>query len=139
MFLLLATGGTAVRLVTQFAYRPAILGMPDSAQYLETAAHLEPAFRPIAYSVLLRVLPLGNGLWVVPFVQRLMGLLMAVLVYIVLLRLGVRRWLGALVGCTGPARRLPTRPRTVHPLGHTLQPLPGRRLRCSPFGGPPQG
>jgi hypothetical protein len=96
LFLLLVLGGTTLRGITVLAYRPAIFGLPDTAQYLDTAAHLEPTSRPIAYSVFLRILPLGGGLSIVPLAQHLAGVLIGLLLYAVLLRLGVPRWLGAL-------------------------------------------
>jgi hypothetical protein len=96
LFLVLIAAGAALRGITLAAYRPALFGA-DSRFYLKAMAHLEPTGkRPIGYPALLRVLPVDTHVAVVPLVQHLMGLLMAVLVYAVLLRLGVRRWLAAL-------------------------------------------
>lgn len=97
LFLALLAAGAAVRAVTFFAYRPALI-FHDSGSYLVRAADLAPGqARPSGYPVFLRLLPLEDlGLAVVPFVQHLFGLLMAVVLYALLLRLGVRRWLAAL-------------------------------------------
>jgi Dolichyl-phosphate-mannose-protein mannosyltransferase len=96
VFLLLLAAGAALRVVTLFAYRPALIYF-DSTRYLENMAQLEPkGVRPLGYSAFLRVLPLEHDLTVVPAVQHVLGLLMAVLLYALLLRLGVKRWLAAL-------------------------------------------
>ncbi|MBW3652557.1 MAG: phospholipid carrier-dependent glycosyltransferase [Actinobacteria bacterium] len=96
LFALLLAAGGALRVVTFFAYRPALIYY-DSTPYLENAEQLEPyPVRPIGYPLFLRLLPLENELAVVPFVQHLFGLLIAVVLYTLLARLGVRRWLAAL-------------------------------------------
>jgi hypothetical protein len=51
---------------------------------------------PIGYPVFLRVLPLSPGLEVVPVVQHLLALALAVGLYVLLLRLGLPPWLAAL-------------------------------------------
>jgi hypothetical protein len=96
VFLLLLAAGAALRVVTLLAYRPALIYY-DSTRYLENMVELVPkGLRPLGYSVFLRGLPLEHDLTVVPAVQHAMGLGMAVLVYVLLLRLGVKRWLAAL-------------------------------------------
>ena len=96
LFLLLLAAGAALRGVTFFAYRPALI-FYDSTWYLAKALDLEPgSHRPSGYAAFLRLLPFEWGLAVVPFVQHLFGLLMAALIYVLLLRLGVRTWLAAL-------------------------------------------
>lgn len=96
LFLVLLTAGAALRAVTFFAYRPALI-FADSHGYLANMADLEPkTVRPIGYAAFLRLLPVEHGLSVVPAVQHLLGLAIAVLIYVLLLRLGVRRWLAAL-------------------------------------------
>ncbi|HEX5619100.1 MAG TPA: hypothetical protein VFX51_11805 [Solirubrobacteraceae bacterium] len=96
LFLLLIAIGVALRVVTFFAYEPAML-YQDSQGYLENEAHLVPFPRwPIVYPVFLRILPLSGGLQVVPLVQHVLALLIAVGLYVLLLRLGVRPWLAAL-------------------------------------------
>lgn len=86
--------GAVLRAVTQLAYRPALLVIRDSFAYLETAAKLTPhPVRPSGYPAFLRLLPLEGHLAVAPFVQHLLGLATAVILYALLVRLGVRRWL----------------------------------------------
>lgn len=94
-FLVLLTVGGVLRVVTLLAYRPALLFW-DSTRYLGNAENLVPRFRPAGYPVFLRLLPLEYGLAVVPVVQHLIGLGMAVLIYLLLQRLGARRWVAAL-------------------------------------------
>jgi hypothetical protein len=96
VFLLLLAAGAALRVVTLLAYRPALIYY-DSTRYLENMVDLVPkGLRPLGYPAFLRVLPLEHDLTVVPAVQHVMGLGMAILLYALLLRLGVRRWLAAL-------------------------------------------
>jgi hypothetical protein len=96
VFAVLLAVGIALRVVTSLAYRPALIYI-DSIGYLDNEAHLKPELvRPIGYPVFLRILPLGPGLWVVPLVQHLLGLGMAVAIYALLVRLDVTRWLAAL-------------------------------------------
>jgi len=96
VFTVLLSAGIALRVVTSLAYRPALVYI-DSIGYLENEAHLKPDLvRPLGYPVFLRILPLGAGLWVVPLVQHLLGVAMAIAIYALLLRLDVTRWLAAL-------------------------------------------
>lgn len=96
IFGLLLAAGAVLRGVTFFAYSPALIYY-DSVPYLDNAEQLHPyPVRPFFYPLFLRVLPLENELAVVPFVQHLMGLGIAVLLYMLLSRLGVPRWLAAL-------------------------------------------
>lgn len=94
LFLLLFGAGTALRGVAFFAYQPALL---NSVEYLSLSEDLRPGtVHPVGYPTLLWLLPLDGGLTLVPLVQHLLGLAIAVLIYAVLLRLGVGRWLAAL-------------------------------------------
>jgi hypothetical protein len=96
LFLVLLVAGAVLRAVTFFAYRPALLYY-DSIPYLDNAEQLHPfSIRPAGYAIFLRILPLENELAVVPFVQHLLGLAIAVVLYLLLSRLGVPRWLAAL-------------------------------------------
>jgi hypothetical protein len=97
LFAALLAGGGALRAVTLFAYTPALFGVTDSYSYLSQSEDLEPGqIRPIGYSVFLRLLPLGWGLEVVTVAQHVLGLVVATLLYAVLVRVGVPRWLAAL-------------------------------------------
>jgi hypothetical protein len=96
LFALLLSAGVVLRVATSLAYRPALIYI-DSIGYLENEAHLKPELvRPLGYPVFLRILPLGAGLWVVPLVQHLLGIAMAIAIYALLVRLDVTRWLAAL-------------------------------------------
>jgi hypothetical protein len=99
-WIFLAVLGVALglRVVTQIAYRPALLYI-DSYRYLGNLHDLDPAqnSQPIGYiALLLRpVLSVGN-LAVVAGVQHILGLGMGVVIYALLIRLGVRRWIAVL-------------------------------------------
>ncbi len=83
--------GLVLRVLTQVAYRPALLYI-DSARYLAGPASSEPE----GYRVMLRLLdPLG-GLALVAAVQHVFGLATAVTLYALLIRRGVPRWGAAL-------------------------------------------
>ena len=94
--LVLLAVGTELRVLTVLAYQPAILYI-DSFSYLNNIHDLRPnGLRPIGYHLILNiVLPLG-GLRAVAIVQHLLGLGIAVAIYLLLLRHGARRWLAAL-------------------------------------------
>lgn len=89
--LLLAAGAT-LRVITQLAYHPAILYV-DSLKYLYDAWL---GSDPLGYKVLLNGVLFVGDLGTVVAVQHLLGLLMAVALYLLLLRRGVNRWLAAL-------------------------------------------
>jgi hypothetical protein len=89
---LLLAGGLALRLLVQFSFSPAILYI-DSVKYLYGAW---PQADPLGYDVPLKLILLVGNLGTVEAVQHLLGLAMAVTLYLVLLRRGVPRWLAAL-------------------------------------------
>jgi glycosyltransferase involved in cell wall biosynthesis len=100
---LLLAGGITLRLLTIAAYRPAILYVDSVWIYMN---HLPgtplpyttaPSPDPLGYNMLLLqpLLWIGN-LFTVTLVQHLLGLGMAVAIYVVLLRRGAWRWLAAL-------------------------------------------
>lgn len=97
LFGALLLAGAVLRGLTLFAYRPALL-FSDSLSYLANAQHLAPdILRPLGYAGFLApILYLPQPLFAVALIQHLMGLLIAVLLYAVLLRRGVRWWLAAL-------------------------------------------
>ena len=93
MLLVLLVAGVALRIITQLAYRPALLYI-DSPKYLLDGLQ---KYDPQGYRVLM-IEPLtwiGN-LALVAGAQHLLGLAMAVTVYVVLLRRGAPRWAAAL-------------------------------------------
>jgi hypothetical protein len=94
VFMALFAAGLLLRAVTMAAYRPALL---NAAEYLALSEHLQPGrVHPAGYPLFLRILPLEQGLAFVSASQHLLGLGLAVLLYALLLRLGVRAWLAAL-------------------------------------------
>ena len=96
LFSALLAAGLALRVVTQLAYRPALIFL-DSIPYLHNSQTLTPEpVRPLGYPILLRILSYAGGLEIVPLVQHLGGLVVAVALYATLLRLGVVRWAAVL-------------------------------------------
>jgi hypothetical protein len=96
---LLIAAGLLLRVVTQFAYEPALLFI-DSKKYLfgaDTNLGTWGAFDPLGYTLLMLkpVLLFGN-LGLVALLQHVLGLGMAVALYALMLRRGVTRWLAAL-------------------------------------------
>jgi hypothetical protein len=87
----LLTAGLVLRVLAQFAYRPALFYI-DSVKYLYDAAGNDPE----GYKAPLRTIAAVSNLDVVAAVQHLLGLAIAVVIYILLLRRGVSRWLAAL-------------------------------------------
>jgi hypothetical protein len=87
----LLTAGLALRILTQLAYRPALFYV-DTTRYLYNAEGMDP----VGYKGPLRaILAVGNFDAVAAF-QHLLGLGMAVVIYLLLLRRGTPRWLAAL-------------------------------------------
>lgn len=97
-FLVVLGAGVLLRVVTQVAYRPALL-YTDSYGYLENLHDLSPTVnaQPIGYTLLLLrpVLSVGN-LAVVAGLQHIVALGMGVAIYALLVRIGARRWIAAL-------------------------------------------
>jgi hypothetical protein len=89
---LLLAAGLALRVTAGLAYRPAIFYI-DTPRYLLNAV---PGMDPDGYGAVLKgILAVGN-LDMVVAVQHLLGLAIAVVLYVLLLRRGVWRWLAAL-------------------------------------------
>jgi hypothetical protein len=96
---LLIAAGLVLRVITQFAYEPALLFI-DSKKYLfgtDFSASSWGSFDPIGYTLLMLkpVLVFGD-LGLVALLQHVLGLGMAVALYALMLRRGVTRWLAAL-------------------------------------------
>jgi hypothetical protein len=87
----LLAAGLVMRVLAQFAYRPALFYI-DSVKYLYTAQGNDPE----GYKLPLRAILLVANLNTVVAIQHLLGLGIAVLIYVLLLRRGVSRWLAAL-------------------------------------------
>ncbi len=89
---LLLVAGLVLRVLAQIGYRPALLYV-DSLKYLYGAS---PGSDPLGYRLVLKVILLFGNLGTVAAIQHLLGLAMAVTLYLVLLRRGVPVWLSAL-------------------------------------------
>jgi hypothetical protein len=89
---LLLAAGLVLRVITQVAYRPALLYI-DTLKYLYNAW---PGTDPLGYKGVLQAILLVGNLQLVAAVQHLVGLAMGVAIYAVLLRRGTPRWLAAL-------------------------------------------
>jgi uncharacterized membrane protein YbaN (DUF454 family) len=87
----LLVSGLILRLLAQFAYRPALFYI-DSVKYLYNSGGNDPE----GYKLPLRAILLVANVNTVVAVQHLLGLAIAVLLYALLLRRGVPRWLAAL-------------------------------------------
>ena len=90
-FALILSAGLALRVLTEVAYRPALLYI-DSAKYLVGSGGTAPE----GYQVLLRLLDPVGGLALVAAVQHAFGLAMAIAVYALLIRRRVPRWAATL-------------------------------------------
>jgi hypothetical protein len=88
---ILLTAGLVLRILAQVAYRPALFYI-DSTRYLYHADGNDPA----GYRLPLKIITFAANLNAVAAVQHLLGLAMAVLIYLVLIRRGCARWLAAL-------------------------------------------
>jgi hypothetical protein len=90
-FVLVLSAGLVLRVLTEVAYRPALLYI-DSAKYLVGSGGTAPE----GYQVLLRLLDPVGGLALVAAVQHAFGLAIAVAVYALLMRRRVPRWAATL-------------------------------------------
>jgi hypothetical protein len=88
----LLAAGLALRVLAQVAYQPALIYI-DSSKYLYGAY---PGSVPLGYRYLLKIILPVSNLATVAAIQHLLGLAMAVALYVLLQRRGVSRWLAAL-------------------------------------------
>ena len=88
----LLAAGLVLRVLAQLTYRP-VLFYIDTTRYLYNVA---PGMDPLGYKGVLRAVAFVGGLGAVAAVQHLLGLAMAVVIYLLLLRRGTPRWLAAL-------------------------------------------
>lgn len=96
LLVLLLTAGLALRVVVQLAYQPALLYI-DSFRYLADLGIFYPGgINPIGYGVVLLPLLLIGNLAFVAAVQHLLGLGLAVWIYVLLRGRGSPDWLAAL-------------------------------------------
>lgn len=98
------------RVVAMLGFRPAILFGMDSYDYLWGAVHVSPDLvNPSGYSLFLWLLRPAHSLVAVVALQHLLGLAIAVMVYLVLRRHGLPGWgatLGAVPALFDPAQML---------------------------------
>jgi hypothetical protein len=87
----LLIAGATLRVMTQLAYRPALIYI-DTPKYLITSDGSEPE----GYRVFVRPLERIGGLGLVTVSQHLMGLGMGMALYVLLVRRGAPRWAAAL-------------------------------------------
>jgi hypothetical protein len=96
---LLIAAGLVLRVITQFAYQPALLFI-DSKKYLfgtNFSASAWGSYDPIGYTLLmLKPVLMFGDLALIALLQHVLGLGMAVALYVLMLRRGVTRWLAAL-------------------------------------------
>jgi hypothetical protein len=86
----LLAAGLVLRVLAQFAYRPALF--LDAVRYLYNAYGNDP----VGYEGPLRAILFVGNLNAVAAVQHLLGLAMGLVIYLLLLRRGASRWLAAL-------------------------------------------
>jgi hypothetical protein len=84
--------GIVLRALAQMAYHPAIIYI-DTLKYLYDAW---PGSDPVGYKVPLKAILLVGDLGTVEVVQHLLGIAIAITMYVVMVRRGVPRWIGAL-------------------------------------------
>ena len=87
----LVCAGLVLRILALIAYRPALLYV-DTLKYLYNAY---PGADPVGYKAPLRAILAVGNLTTVAVVQHLLGVAIAITIYIVLLRRGTPRWLAA--------------------------------------------
>ncbi len=92
LLVILLAAGLTLRVLTQLAYRPALVYI-DSIKYLFGAY---PGNDPPGYQLMLQAFLKVGSLSMVAALQHLAGLAMAVVLYLVLRRRGVPNWLAAL-------------------------------------------
>ena len=91
LFVILLGAGLVLRIATQLAYSPALIYI-DSYRYLTGDSSLDP----LGYLVLLWPFQHAGGLAAVAAAQHLLGLAMALALYVVLLRRRIWPWAAAL-------------------------------------------
>jgi hypothetical protein len=83
--------GLLLRVLAELAYRPALFYI-DTTRYLYNSGGMDP----VGYKGLLRAVLFVGNFDAVAAVQHLLGLAMAVVIYLLLIRRGLSRWLAAL-------------------------------------------
>lgn len=89
---ILIAGGIVLRALAQLAYHPAIIYI-DTLKYLYDSW---PGSDPVGYKIPLKLILLVGDLGTVEVIQHLLGIGIAVALYVTMVRRGVPRWLSAL-------------------------------------------
>ena len=89
---ILIAAGIVLRALAQMAYHPAIIYI-DTLKYLYDSW---PGSDPVGYKIPLKLILLVGDLGTVEFIQHLLGIAVAIALYVTMVRRGVPRWLGAL-------------------------------------------
>jgi hypothetical protein len=92
LFAILLGAGVVLRVLASVAYRPALIYI-DTMKYLYNAY---PGADPIGYKAPLKLILTVGNLETVAAIQHLLGLAIAVAIYLTLTRLSAPRWLAAL-------------------------------------------
>lgn len=96
--LVVLLAGAGLRLITMLAYAPGLWFSGDSGIYVRSAYSLAPdPARPLGYSIFLRPLLPFHSVRLIVAVQHLIGLAVAVALYVFMWRRGVRRWVATAV------------------------------------------
>lgn len=100
-FLIVLVSGLVLRVLTMAAYYPAFWFQGDSGAYLKASGHLAPGNGPntLGYPLFLAIFRPFGSLALVSAVQHLLGLALAVLIYVFLRRRGLPGWM-AVLGAT---------------------------------------
>src|SRR5689334_14212730 len=88
---ILLAAGVVLRVLALIAYHPALIYV-DTLKYLYGAS---PGSEPLGYTLALKIVLAAGDLGTVAALQHLLGLAMAVTLYVVLLRRGIPRWVAA--------------------------------------------
>lgn len=97
-FALLLLLAVVPRAVALWGFRPVLMFFGDSQTYLITAQNGELTnARPYGYSTFLRLMSWTDHIWLVPLVQHVAILVLAIVIYVTLLRLKAPVWLAFIV------------------------------------------
>ena len=89
-FIVIIAFAFALRVLVTVTYQPALFFTGDSVGYLDNSAHLVPGdARPLLYAVFLRIVLVLHRLILVPVVQHIFGLAVAMITYALLRHLKV--------------------------------------------------
>lgn len=91
LFASLVSVGLALRVLAVVSYRPALFYI-DTVRYLYNSGGNDP----VGYRLPLKIILAAGNFDLVAVVQHLLGLAMAVTIYLVLVRVGTTRWLAAI-------------------------------------------